>query len=721
MANPIGSTSPQDLKNNARNLDYLLLGPNPSYLDRLGVPRKSWTGMEGEFNADQARRESEFDSAQSERANEYASDKLARDTEFDADQAERVVEFNTFLESSSFETPVDYFAGIGITRTTQVVRFDGELYRAHDAEIPFTTTTWAADEAKFFAAGDSVIRQELAQGTAIVAVDKLNPRNLSHYTGTDQQRLNALLNFAKVTGDPVRVDVDITLAAVVDVDFAGSRLNIDFSGTYVNSDITCLKLRNLAPGSRITAPNLRNITAPWTISRWDAAGVWIANNQAALSATLAQDSGAGRYMPTSNDTALWSSLTGAQQTQTISAKMEIYNSTRVRLVSPRGRFALYEFLECQHCRVETPDIEAGGKGTLGTIVFNNIGTSGYGYGNTVVGGRVQYGSFSGVAFVRQREGGVRGGFTPYRTGESGVKTFQNQLSGRSARCYNMVFREIRPKQTVFDGVDFCSDFGAPAERVDDYTLAQYAWNKLPTSHDIRDVYSEDCRTTGVWGDGVNNQYLDVGAESCALSGIKFIGADSLFVDAIAINNNTSNTARGEHQINIPAYNRVVDCYIKTDASITAGGSLYLPLGEAVGPIFDSARASNVHSYGSRTVTGLTFGSTDVAENVNTMSFHPRLGILANDIAQIVSTLTSGVSGSESGRLELKTRLTGALVHGLRLLPNDGGIAVMAMGASTASAASLLNNSEILFRQNGTAIELIAKLADGTVKSVTIAS
>lgn len=36
---------PKDLSDNARNLNYLLLGPNPSYSDRLGVPRKSWIGM----------------------------------------------------------------------------------------------------------------------------------------------------------------------------------------------------------------------------------------------------------------------------------------------------------------------------------------------------------------------------------------------------------------------------------------------------------------------------------------------------------------------------------------------------------------------------------------------------------------------------------------------------------------------------------------------------
>lgn len=81
---------------------------------------------------------------------------------FEAEQAERVVEFNHFLESSGFEVPVDYVAGLGITRPTQTVRFGGELYRGKDANLPFTTTTWAADSAKFFAIGDAALRQEMA-------------------------------------------------------------------------------------------------------------------------------------------------------------------------------------------------------------------------------------------------------------------------------------------------------------------------------------------------------------------------------------------------------------------------------------------------------------------------------------------------------------------------------------------------------------------------------
>lgn len=58
--NAIGSTSPKDVSDNAMNLDLLIQGEDVSYLDRKGVSRKSWRGMEVEHSSDQARRASEF-------------------------------------------------------------------------------------------------------------------------------------------------------------------------------------------------------------------------------------------------------------------------------------------------------------------------------------------------------------------------------------------------------------------------------------------------------------------------------------------------------------------------------------------------------------------------------------------------------------------------------------------------------------------------------------
>jgi hypothetical protein len=82
--------------------------------------------------------------------------------EIDQVLEEARVDFENFLRNSGFETPVDYVVGLSITRPTQTVRFNGELYRAKDTSLPFTTTTWAADATKFLAIGDAALRQELA-------------------------------------------------------------------------------------------------------------------------------------------------------------------------------------------------------------------------------------------------------------------------------------------------------------------------------------------------------------------------------------------------------------------------------------------------------------------------------------------------------------------------------------------------------------------------------
>lgn len=116
--NPIGSTSPKDLYDNASNLDDLMLGLSPAYTDRLGKRRQSWAGMESAFA--------------------------------------------TFLLNSGYETPVPYQAGIILLRPTQTVTYLGETYRPLPGYLPFTTTVWADDESKFLAMGDASLRQELS-------------------------------------------------------------------------------------------------------------------------------------------------------------------------------------------------------------------------------------------------------------------------------------------------------------------------------------------------------------------------------------------------------------------------------------------------------------------------------------------------------------------------------------------------------------------------------
>lgn len=166
--NPVGSTSPKDLIDNAQNLDYKMLGPLLSYPDRRGVNRLSWAGIEASFAA-----------AQTQRASEYTADKLERDTEFAEDQAERAADFlqaqgerneqfNAYIDSTGFENPpLVYVDGVPlqVDRITQLVSRGGNLYTAkRPATFPVTLTgTWSTDSPNLVLRNDQSVRQDLAE------------------------------------------------------------------------------------------------------------------------------------------------------------------------------------------------------------------------------------------------------------------------------------------------------------------------------------------------------------------------------------------------------------------------------------------------------------------------------------------------------------------------------------------------------------------------------
>ncbi len=126
--NILGSNDVRDLSDNATIVENDGNGPAAAYLDSYNTS-KSISGTKGQF---------------------------------DSDQPQRAGDFCELLESSGYETPIDYLAGLSITRPTQTIRYEGELYRAKDASLPFTATAWVDDAASFFAIGDAVLRQELS-------------------------------------------------------------------------------------------------------------------------------------------------------------------------------------------------------------------------------------------------------------------------------------------------------------------------------------------------------------------------------------------------------------------------------------------------------------------------------------------------------------------------------------------------------------------------------
>ena len=159
--NPIGSKSPKDLSDNAQNLDLLMLGGNPSYPDRKGVARKSWKGMEAEHVADQLRRVTDFNSA----------------------QTDRKTQFTKFLESSGYEAPVPYAAGLALERATQTVTFLGNEYRVKSQFLPLITTDWATDESRLKLIGDDSLRQTLAKPAGVFEIGWERGERSPIYTG----------------------------------------------------------------------------------------------------------------------------------------------------------------------------------------------------------------------------------------------------------------------------------------------------------------------------------------------------------------------------------------------------------------------------------------------------------------------------------------------------------------------------------------------------------
>lgn len=140
--NPVGtdgSSDPRDLYDNAGIIDLLMNGPLAEYLNRLGVPLKSWVGI--------------------------------------------MQQVTDYLIAQGYESVyLAYGAGVVVERQTQLVQRDGELYRVMNADdIPLTLTgTWATDAAKLQAVGDAALRSALASPAGFAMVGALGGTVADH-------------------------------------------------------------------------------------------------------------------------------------------------------------------------------------------------------------------------------------------------------------------------------------------------------------------------------------------------------------------------------------------------------------------------------------------------------------------------------------------------------------------------------------------------------------
>lgn len=136
--NQIGSVDPRDLYDNAENLDTAVnTKTDTTWTDRLGVERKTFHGME---------------------------------VQFDSQQVDFEDRFNVALQGIGYDRIGEYGAGLEINEYNQIFRREDapgqwEWYAPSPSlELPYTTTgDWGDEEGLFVAVGDAALRGELAQ------------------------------------------------------------------------------------------------------------------------------------------------------------------------------------------------------------------------------------------------------------------------------------------------------------------------------------------------------------------------------------------------------------------------------------------------------------------------------------------------------------------------------------------------------------------------------
>ncbi len=140
--NPLGSKDPRDLYDNAGIVDQLVTGTERKYPNRLGVPTRSFSGMNLDFDESQA----------------------AREIEFSQDQSERDAQYQQKLTAMGWSVIGDYAAGLTISTGDQVFKYAGEYYKPKaTTALPYTTTgVWADESNRFASVGDGVLRQDLS-------------------------------------------------------------------------------------------------------------------------------------------------------------------------------------------------------------------------------------------------------------------------------------------------------------------------------------------------------------------------------------------------------------------------------------------------------------------------------------------------------------------------------------------------------------------------------
>lgn len=512
--------------------------------------------------------------------------------------------------------------------------------------------------------------------------------------------------------DGLLVDIDYNFTDGETVSFGNKILTIDCKAKFIGDGQFIWQ--GVGSGSKLISPHMHTKTTPYTVYRFDSDGNWVTDPALVLASVAPRlDKG---YKPNINDIDIWGSLSPAIKNQNAGATLRIMSADNINIIHPEATMGDYLFTLCNRILVQEPrNFIAWNAG----ITFENHQTAEWGVGNWVIGGEVKYGSGAGVLFIRndggnEHDGGVRD-FISYRCGESGVKTYQNEIGVRSARNYRLIFDNITTIQCYYDGIDVNADTGSPAERVDDYSLDEYPWFHLPTKHIIRNIITRDCMGIGAWWDGQMNIIDNVITYEAHKEGVFDRGTNNDITNVTVIGANKDLT--NVNQLTCEGASRLRGVMIH--AYTTQGYAVYAP----------SSEISNVACAGSGTklvlctyVGDIQGGNINVqhVDNTMTLAMRPAMGGTTNPSLLMTADCQIATPGGEASIVKLSAIQSGSRAAEIQLNRlGFGHLSIPVSGVQLPNTA-LENNSSIGFYfDGGGALKILAKKPDGSFSTYTL--
>lgn len=530
-----------------------------------------------------------------------------------------------------------------------------------------------------------------------------------------------LQQLADAAVDSVLIDRDYTFTNGETVNFGGKTLTIDCKAKFIGDG--ALIFTNMGSGSIIEKPFMESATTPWVIKPWTDDNQWI-TDPAAVVATLKQSKTDG-YQPTVNDYAKFpgieSLLPPEAKDQNISSVLEIRECTGVEVHRASGLMACFLFRGCHFCKMVDADNPSGGKD--GVITFENL-SGDWGKGNYVIGGRTSYGSVSSAQFLRnnggfERDGGVIG-FTSYRAGESGVKTWQGTVGSTTSRNYNLQFRDSVVLYPVWDGFDLDADtdMNPEADRPGDYPVSQYPVHMLPLNHLIDNLLVRGCLGVGFCMDGQGLYVSNITVEDCAGSGAYLLTHETVFTNIAVIDTNTKDFPA--NQIYISGACRVNGLRLIGIRS-TAGQGLTIDA--------PNSTVSGITGFVDPSRINVANLMEEGLGNTRINSFNNNSAALRLRIHKLTKTLDSGSvyshinggPGSGSAWTEI-TAISGSLPDAVSLKINRGDYRAMEIpvAVTVLPDAAVRDNGSISLYLEGDSLKALVKRADGSYTRLTLA-